>query len=91
MKTLIIIPDMYYTRFRMKGLSIRKVHELCVDESGYFIDNRFKINGKTALISVPELVKFLNELKEEIPFDKIIIKGKYEISAEELINKLDKD
>jgi hypothetical protein len=89
MKTLIIIPEHFQTRFRMKGLSVRKVRELCIDETGYYIDSRSKTNPRTCKIDAGELVKFLNELKEEIPFDKITIKGHYEKTGDELMFMLD--
>ncbi len=88
MTTLIIKPDMYYTRFRMKGLSLKRadMQELCKDETGFFIDNRFKLNGKTALIDKARLVELLEELYKNIPFDKIKIDGHYEATGEELMS-----
>lgn len=81
---------MYRTGFRMKGLSTKKVHDLCKDESGYYIDNWLRIEGRTAKIKVPELIKFLIELYEVIPFDKITIKGRYEVTADYLMEAIQK-
>lgn len=88
MSTLIIIPYLYHTNFRMKGLKISLHYDLCKDESGFFIDNKFKRDGKTAVIRVDKLVEFLIELKEEIKFDSIKIKGHYEKTGEEIMKMI---
>lgn len=84
MRTLIILPHHFHTNFRMKGLSIKKVRELCKDETGYYISNYLHTNGRSCQIEKNYLIDFLKELYQEIPFDAIKIKGHYEITGEEL-------
>lgn len=88
MAILTIIPQMHNTFLRMKGLSIKSAgdagHEIIRDESGYSIPNEFHVNPKTAQIDLNYLTDFLKELHEELPFDGIKIKGKYEITGDEL-------
>ncbi len=92
MKTLVIIPRHFDTIFRMKGLSIKAAGKagkpLCRDESGYYIDNGFNLNPHTCLIELDYLIKFLKELYTYLPFDKIKIKGNYQISGKELMKRI---
>lgn len=71
----------------MKGLSLKKadMRELCIDESGFYIENEFHTNGRTAQVERKYLVKKLAELHDEMPFDTIKIKGHYETTGEELM------
>lgn len=91
-RTLIILPGSYSTYFRAKGLSIKAAgyagHDLCKDESGYFIENRFRMNPITASISRIELVKYLTQLHKDFYFDKIKIKGRYEASAHDIMKEV---
>ena len=94
---LIILPERHATYFRAKGLSIKAAgngyagRELCKDESGYYIDNRFKINPHTCQIEVDKLVEFLKDLINYFPFDNIKLKDNYAISSDELFNKIKKN
>ncbi len=91
MSNLIVIPKLYSTIFRMRGLSTKLARDLCKDESGYFIDNESMINPKTAFIAVPDLVKFIKELKDKIEITKITIRGYYEVDGAELMKLVNQD
>lgn len=95
MRTLTITPQLYQTFLSAKGLSIKSAgyagHDLCREGNRYYIANRFKTDPRTALISAEHLIKYLSELYEDFHFDKIKIKGHYEITADELYDKIKKE
>lgn len=92
MVTLIIHPLLYTTELKLKGLSIKAMGQdgrhLLKDESGYYLSNDMHLNNKTAMIELEYLVSFLKLVYKRVPFDRIKLRCHYELTAEELMNRI---
>lgn len=96
--TLTITIDLHTTEFRMKGLSIKKLGDagtdLCRDSDTnvYYVYNGLGvIDQRTAAIKKEYLISFLRGFRKKLQFDKIVIKGHYEVTGDELFNEVIKE
>ena len=82
-------------QLKLIGLSFRKLKMTDIsssiyidDEKKYALSSDFNIDPRTAKINSLFLIKCLKELYEIIPFCKIKIKGHYELSGQDLMNRI---
>ena len=100
MKTLKIdFTIKYEVQFILKGLSFKKLkgtnigHDLIISDLKKYVLPYYDykgLNKNTANIELNFLIKALKEIKSKIDFDTIKTIGYFDITSEELMNKLTK-